>query len=274
MISSLVDFRWCPNNDAAEAALASRIAVLGDGMAFGGAWRGMVGTIKPTKGSGSLEELIRMLPEGVGVLPLFNNIRHGTLQEFGGAIPSYEEKIAELAEDGVDLIHPAGTPPFMLIGYKAEQELIAAWEKRWGIPIFTSGSNQVRALKALHVKKFVGIGYDFEDMTPVHRYFTDAGFDVLALERLPGRWEDVGMLSSQEIYRLIKSIVLKHPQAEGIYIQGGKLRMLDIVATLERDLGIPVLHPGVATAWEILQRLRVHAPREGYGYLLSHLPKG
>jgi len=97
---------------------------------------------------------------------------------------------------------------------------------------------------------------------------------VLALERLPGRWEDVGLLSSQEIYRLIKQIVLKHPQAECVYIQGGKLRMLDIVATLERDLGIPILHPGVATAWEILQRLRVHAPREGYGYLLSHLPKG
>ena len=162
----------------------------------------------------------------------------------------------------------------MLIGYRAECALIEAWEKRWGIPIFTSGSNQVRALKALHVKRFVGIGYDFEDPAPVHRYFTNAGFDVLALECMPGRWEDVGLLSSQEIYRLIKQAVLKHPQAEGIYIQGGKLRMLDIVETLERDLGIPVLHPGVATAWEILQRLRVHAPREGYGQLLSQLPKG
>jgi hypothetical protein len=63
-------------------------------MATGSAWRGLVGTIKPTKGSGSLEELIRMLPEGICVLPLFNDVRHGTLKEFSSAIPSYEEKIA------------------------------------------------------------------------------------------------------------------------------------------------------------------------------------
>ena len=93
-------------------------------MAYG-AWRGMVGTVKPTKGSGSLEELIRMLPDGIGVIPLFNNIRHGTIGEFSGVLPSYEEKIAELAGDKVDVIHPAGTPPFMLLGYRKEQELIA-----------------------------------------------------------------------------------------------------------------------------------------------------
>ena len=160
-------------------------------MAYG-AWRGMVGTVKPTKGSGSLEELIRMLPDGIGVIPLFNNIRHGTIGEFSGVLPSYEEKVAELAADKVDVIHPAGTPPFMLLGYRKEQELIAAWEKKYGVPIFTSGSNQVRALKALGVKKFVGIGYDFEDTSIVDRYFTDAGFKVLGLERLPGRWEDIG----------------------------------------------------------------------------------
>ncbi len=148
-------------------------------------WRGMVGIIKPTKGSGSLVELIKMLPDGIGVIPLFNNVRHGKIEEFQAAIPAYEEKIAELAEDKVDLIHPAGTPPFMLLGYKGEAEIIAKWEKRFGIPIFTSGTNQVAAMKALKIKKFVGIGYDFDDTSIVARYFTDAGFEVLDLESFP-----------------------------------------------------------------------------------------
>ncbi len=115
-------------------------------------WRGMVGIIKPTKGSGSLVELIKMLPDGIGVIPLFNNVRHGKIEEFQQAIPAYEEKIAELADDKVDLIHPAGTPPFMLLGYKSEAEIIAKWEKQFGIPIFTSGTNQVTAMKALKIK--------------------------------------------------------------------------------------------------------------------------
>jgi maleate isomerase len=235
-------------------------------------WRGMVGIIKPTKGSGSLVELIKMLPDGIGVIPLFNNVRHGKIEEFQAAIPAYEEKIAELAEDKVDLIHPAGTPPFMLLGYKGETEIIAKWEKRFGIPIFTSGTNQVAAMKALKIKKFVGIGYDFEDTSIVARYFTDAGFEVLALDKLPGPWEEVGRLSSKDIYSQARNLFLKHRDADGIYFQGGKLRIVDIIEPLEQDLGVPVIHPGATQCWEIQKRLRVRQPQKGYGRLLKELP--
>ncbi len=235
-------------------------------------WRGMVGIIKPTKGSSSLVELIKMLPDGIGVIPLFNNVRHGKIEEFQAAIPAYEEKIAELAEDNVDLIHPAGTPPFMLLGYKGEAEIIAKWEKQFGIPIFTSATNQVAAMKALRIKKFVGSGYDFEDTNIVTRYFTDAGFNVLALEKLPGPSVEVGRLSSKDIYHQTRKLFPKHPNADGIYFQGGKLRILDIIEPLEEDLGVPVIHPGVAQCWEIQKRLHVRQPQKGYGRLLAELP--
>jgi hypothetical protein len=42
-------------------------------------WRGVVGLVKPTRQPGSLEELIRVLPEGVGVVPLLLNIRQGNI---------------------------------------------------------------------------------------------------------------------------------------------------------------------------------------------------
>ena len=235
-------------------------------------WRGMVGMIKPTKGSGSLVELIKMLPDGIGVIPLFNNVRHGKVEEFQAAIPAYEEKIAELAEDKVDLIHAAGTPPFMLLGCKGEAEIVAKWEKQFGIPIFTSATNQVAAMKALGIKKFVGIGYDFDDTSIVARYFTDAGFDVLELGKLPGPWEEVGRLSSKDIYHQARNLFLRHRDADGIYFQGGKLRILDIIEPLEQDLGVPVVHPGVTQCWEIQKRLRVRQPLEGYGRLLAELP--
>ena len=235
-------------------------------------WRGMVGIIKPTKGSASLVEMIRMLPDGIGIIPLFNSIRHGKIEEFRAAIPVYEEKIAELAADQVDLIHAAGTPPFMLLGYKGEQEIIDKWEKKFKVPIFTSGTNQIAALKALKIERFVGVGYDFEDTSIVVNYFTAAGFDVLGIERLPVPWEEVGRLSSNEVYYHVKRLFLKHPDADGIYFQGGKLRILDIIELLEQDLQVPVLHPGVAQAWEIQKRLHVRQPKTGYGRLLAEMP--
>ena len=36
-----------------------------------GTWRGIVGVIKPTYSSGSLVEFIRLLPEGVGCIPMY-----------------------------------------------------------------------------------------------------------------------------------------------------------------------------------------------------------
>jgi maleate cis-trans isomerase len=232
----------------------------------------MVGLVKPTKGSASLVEMIRMLPDGIGIIPLFINIRHGRLEEFQAAIPAYEEKIAELAEDQVDLIHAAGTPPFMLLGYRGEQELIESWERRFQIPIFTSGTNQIAAMKALNMRKFVGVGYDFEDTSIVANYFKAAGFEPLGIERLPGPWEEVGRLASSEVYHQVKKLFMKHPHADGIYFQGGKLRILDIIELLEEDLQVPVLHPGVAQAWEIQKRLHVRQPKKGYGRLLAEMP--
>ena len=52
-------------------------------------------------------------------------MRAGSHAEFASAIPHYEKHVAELAEQGMDMIHPGGTPPFMLQGYDGEALQIA-----------------------------------------------------------------------------------------------------------------------------------------------------
>jgi hypothetical protein len=89
-------------------------------------WRGTVGLVNPTMRPGPTEELIRLLPEGIGVIPLFLDIRAGTHDEFKTAMPAYEDKVALLAQQGCDLIHLIGAPPFMVQGRKAESRIVAA----------------------------------------------------------------------------------------------------------------------------------------------------
>ncbi|MGZ3294442.1 MAG: aspartate racemase/maleate isomerase family protein, partial [Xanthobacteraceae bacterium] len=74
------------------------------------------------------------------------------------------------------------------------------------------------------------------------------------------------------IYAHIKRSFRKHKDAEAIYMLGSGWRTLDIIAKLERDLGVPVVHPVTARAWEILKRLRTRKPVAGYGRLLQTLP--
>ena len=48
------------------------------------------------------------------MVPLYLNFQRGTEDEFRGALNAVHEKVAELAKEGVDLIHPEGAPPFMV----------------------------------------------------------------------------------------------------------------------------------------------------------------
>ncbi len=241
-------------------------------MAFS-SWRGVVGVIKPTHRPGSLEEFIRLLPDGIGVVPLYLNFKRGTEDEFRAALSAIEEKVAELASEGVDLIHPEGAPPFMVHGFKGEREITGRWEEKYKVPIVTAAQTQVEALHALDVKKFVGVTYfvgGVNDITT--RYFEDAGFDVLGMEGIAVAFEDVGRLSSLEIYAHTRKAFLKNPAAEAIYMLGTGWRCLDIIRLLEQDLQVPVIHPVPARVWAVQKRLHVRQRTQGFGRLLEQMP--
>ena len=236
-------------------------------------WRGVVGCIKPTMRPGGIEELIRILPDGVCLLPLFLDVRKGTIDEFKRAVDPSEPLVAKLAEAKVDIIHPEGAPPFMLLGYRGESDVIARWERTYGVPVFTSGSNHVRAMRALGVKKFVGATYFTGPINDVFsRYFTEAGFDVLGMEGLDVLFQDVGQLSPYEVYAHVKRAFLKQPGAEAIYLLGSGWRVMEMIEELEQDCGVPVIHPITARSWEIQRRLSIRQRVEGYGRLLAEMP--
>ncbi|MGY9006841.1 MAG: hypothetical protein ACKVJQ_12270, partial [Alphaproteobacteria bacterium] len=76
-------------------------------MAFS-SWRGVVGMINPTMRPGMTEEVIRLLPEGIGIIPLFIDITKGTREEFETVMAGYEEQIERLVPHEPDFIHPNG----------------------------------------------------------------------------------------------------------------------------------------------------------------------
>jgi maleate isomerase len=236
------------------------------------AWRGTLGIVRPTFRPGGMEELIKMMPDGIGVIPLFADIREGTEKEFRSVLDRYETNVAKLAEVGCDVANPAGAPPFMVHGYKGEQKIIKSWEKKYKIPIFTSGSTHVDALRALKVKRFIGFSYFRGDINKIYaQYFKDAGFDVLDMVGLDADFQKVQEFSSHQIYRWIKANFLKHKGAQAIYMLGPAWRTLDIIEPLENDCGVPVVHAVPAQCWDTQRHLNVRQPVYGFGRLLADM---
>lgn len=202
-------------------------------------WRGIVGLINPTMRPGPTEEVIRLLPEGIGVIPLFLDFRRGTEDEFKAAMPAYEKNVALLAEQGCDLIIPIGAPPFMVQGRAAEAEIVAGWEKKYGRPVLTVAQNHVNALHAVNAKSIVGATYFPDKLNRLFtKYFQDAGFAVRAMSGIDVPFDRVQELASQQVYAHIKRSFLAHEGADAIYVLGSGWRTLDIIATLEQDLQV------------------------------------
>lgn len=236
-------------------------------------WRGLVGCIKPRVGDDSLGELIKLLPEGIGVAVTYLNLVEGTRKELSSAYGTYEKNIAYLASQHCDLISIEGAPPFMILGPDGETKMLNDWREKYKVDMFTSSQNQVEVLKALKVKKIFGVAPFPEDLRKSYaKYFEDCGVGVAAMEAIDVAFADIPNLSAQEVYSSIKQKFLAHPGGDAIYILGSSMDSLSVVQALEQDLGVPVVQPTAARVWEIQRRLHLRQPVKGYGVLLETLP--
>jgi maleate isomerase len=153
---------------------------------------------------------------------------------------------------------------------------VKKWEKKYKIPMFTSGTNHVRALRALKAKKIVGATYFTGPINAMFgNYFKEAGFDVLGMDGIEvDSFENIGQLSAESVYAHVKKTFLKHRKADAIYLLGSGWRVLPVIDMLEQDCGVPVIHPVPARCWEIQQRLSINQPVKGFGRLLAEMTPG
>jgi maleate cis-trans isomerase len=234
-------------------------------------WRGVVGMVRPTRRPGTLEELIRILPEGIGIVPLMLNFKAGTNEEFLKSLPDYERFAAELADQKVDLIILSGAPPFMLLGPEKEAAWTQRLEKTTKTPIVTDPQMQIAGLRTMKIKKFIGASYSALQNKIVLDYMTKAGLRALSMEPIDVPFDQVSQISVEQLYSHIKRLHRKHSAADGIYIQGGGWQTARVVELLEEDLDIPVVHATICQAWQIHKHLKVRKTTPGFGRLLAEL---
>jgi maleate isomerase len=188
-------------------------------------------------------------------------------------LDDYKQKAAQLAQLGADMVYIGGAPPMMVHGFRGEEQIVQALEAKIGVPVSTSGRSQIAAMRALGIKNFVGVTYFGARMNSIFTsYFSEAGFEVKAMEGIEVAFKDVGKLSGEEIYKHTKKAFLKHPDADAIYLLGSGWRLLKVVRLLEQDLQVPVIYNLATKLWDVQKRFRVHEPVKGYGRLLEELP--
>jgi len=178
--------------------------------------------VSPTFRPGGLEEFIRLLPEGIGVIPLYGGaVRTGSEAELRRALEVAEERVAQLAELGVDLITVDGAPPVMLQGYRGANEVVDRLQAKYGKPILTAHISQIEAFQELGVRRLAGITYFPEELNrKFAQFFAEAGYEVAAMEGYPIAFTDAGKIPATDIYAFAKRVFLQAGGADCIYMMG------------------------------------------------------
>ena len=234
-------------------------------------WRGTVGVIAPSVRVGA-QDVANALPDGVGVLMRFLDARAGTSAEFTGVLDDIERHIADLVAAGADVILQNGVPPMIVHGYRRERELVEGWEATHGVPVLTAVWSHVEALRVLGIRRFVGLTYFGPEMNELAaRYFSEAGFEVLAMEGI-GTFSEAQHIPSAQVYAYAKALFVRHEPADGIYLLGGAWQANEVVEPLEQDLQVPVCGGRAPGSWAVQHRLRVRQPMTGMGRLLAEFP--
>src|SRR5258705_9159976 len=146
-------------------------------------YRGVVGDIKPRATDSSLVDMIRLLPEGIGVIPVYLNLTSGTREEYSNAFGVYEKHIEYLASQKCNVIAVEGAPPFMILGPAGEAKMVDGWKQKYKTDMFTSSQNQVNVLRAMKVKKILGItAFDADLNRSYANYFEASGIGVDAMD--------------------------------------------------------------------------------------------
>jgi hypothetical protein len=121
----------------------------------------------------------------------------------------------------------------MVHGYAGERTLLDKWEATYGVPVVSTGVTQVRAMRAwARERSWASPGLSGSINDVFSRYFTDAGFEVLAMEGWTVPFDRVRCSRSTR-YIPRQADVHRYRDADLVYLMGGGWRTLDIIETLE-----------------------------------------
>jgi maleate cis-trans isomerase len=143
------------------------------------------------------------------------------------------------------------------------------------IPVTGAISSVSAALRAFSVTRLMLVTPFTADMNKIiEKHLSDLGFTVFFgpsfdRNRKPGAGIDI---SPDELFRSVEESWRRNPATEAIYFQGATLDPLTIIQRLEDRLGVPVIASNPAMLWNILSKLGVKLPIQGYGKLLSSWP--
>lgn len=145
-----------------------------------------------------------------------------------------------------------------VVGFDRDRRFAAELEAAAGSPVTTAALSVLDALRAFGARRFALVTLNPPDMNRrIAAHFAAEGFECVASTDRAGLEDNFAMaeVPAEDLARAAAGCA--HARPEAIAIFGTNTRGAPVAATLERELGIPVIDSVVAGYWGALGRAGV-----------------
>ena len=229
-----------------------------------GTWERKLGLIVPSWNTVMEREVQRMAGETMSVHSMRIPHTADTEEKLLWLGTQAPEAAKLLAHAKVDVICYGCAAGGFLKGPVEDQALGARIEKDTGIPVAVSSAAVAEALRALGAKR-VSLASPYAPWLNerLRQYLTAAGFEVMAMQGLDT--QNHSAVTTDRIEALITEV--DRPDAQAIFVSCSNFPTLEIIESMERKLGKPIVASNQASMWKMLRLLGDRRALPGAGRL-------
>lgn len=231
--------------------------------------RARIGFIIPSSNRMVEPQMQRLMPHGV--VAHFTRIgmtgRHkAPLAEL---LPRILDAAALLADSKCDVTVLQCTGTSMSGGVDEERRIIREIEKATGRPAISAASSLTAAFAALGARRLVFISETKQaDHERKLAYLHEAGYDILADKAVGLAGTDEYCIMPPQLW-IDTALALRRDAADAYFISCANISAIDAIATLELELGRPVVTSNQAALWRSLRAAGIADRLAGLGQLLT-----
>jgi maleate isomerase len=234
--------------------------------------RGRIGLITLASDSSVLPEYARVMPDGVAVYAAPIVLPRGEVNAAALAVMLEGDQLERAAElliwTDVDIIVFACTTGSLVHGVGWDREVAARIARASGRAATTTITAVLGALQAVGATSLAVATPYIEELNAIERQFLEeSGYAVASIAGLGCATDAaIGRLEPEDAVSLVERV--DTPEADAVFISCTNFHCLPAIASLERQLGKPVVTSNLAGAWAALRQIGVDDPIPGYGELL------
>ena len=213
-------------------------------------------------------EFYLIAPKGVSLVISTLAVMERTRDEIDRSYDMSLQAAKELARVKVDLIVLGGVPINLSRGGNAD-DLIREVERDTGVPVATSITAQVEALRSLGARRVaVGHPYTPDQDVVFAGYAEKYGFEKSSVKGAGSTGPELGRMPRDAAFALCRALLEADSKADTIWLPCPHWAVAEAIEPLEFELGVTVVTALQAITWHALRRCGVTDKIKGYGRLL------